>query len=198
MSPGLVGPEGAEAVWQIDPVPASVLALALAALWIASGVHKLRDPGGFAGALAAYALLPQRAVGIVARALPLIEITVAIGLLLRVSREAAALVSALLLGLYALAIAINLRRGRSELDCGCFGFGRRSTISITLLWRNAALMLASLAAGFLPRRGRALDWIDLFTVAAGVVAAALVYAALEGLADAAERRPRRPAEDAHG
>jgi len=183
-------------VWQIDPVPASVLALALAALWAASGVHKLRDPAGFTGALAAYALLPQRAIDIVARALPLIEITVAIGLLLRVSREAAALASTILLGLYALAIAINLRRGRRELDCGCLGFGRRSTISMTLLWRNGALMLASLAAGLLPRSGRALDWIDVFTVAVGVAAAALLYAALEGLADAAGRLPRRPAEDA--
>jgi len=185
-------------VWQIDPVPASVLALALAALWTAAGVHKLRDPGGFADALAAYALLPQRAIDVVARAIPLIEITVAIGLLLRVSREAAALVSTLLLGLYALAIAINLRRGRRELDCGCLGFGRRSTISMTLLWRNGALVLASLAAGVLPRRERALDWIDLFTVTVGVAAAALLYAAVEGLADAAGRLPRRPVEDAHG
>jgi hypothetical protein len=124
--------------------------------------------------------------------------TVALGLLLRVSREAAALVSTLLLSVYALAIAINLRRGRRELDCGCFGFGRRSAISTMLLWRNAALVLASLAAGFLPRRERALDWIDLFTVAVGVAAAALLYAAAEGLADAAGRLPRRQAEDAHG
>ena len=185
-------------MWQIDPVPASILTLALAALWTASGVHKLRDPAGFSGALAAYALLPQRAVEIVARALPLIEITVAIGLLFRVSRQAAALASTLLLCLYALAIAINLWRGRRDIDCGCLGFGRRSTISMTLLWRNAALVLASLAAGSLPRRGRALDWIDLFTVAVGVAAVALIYAAVEGLADAAGRLPRRPVEDAHG
>jgi len=185
-------------VWQIDPVPASVLVLALAALWIASGVHKLRDPAGFAGALAAYGLLPQWAVGIVARALPLIEIAVALGLLLHVSREAAALVSTLLLGLYTLAIAVNLWRGRRELDCGCFGFGRGSTISMTLLWRNAGLGLASLAAGLLPRGERALDWIDLFTVTAGVVAAALLYAAVEGLAGAAGRLPRPPVGDAHG
>ena len=185
-------------MWQIDPVPASVLVLALAALWTASGVHKLRDPGGFAGALAAYALLPQRAVDIVARVLPFIEIAVAAGLLLRTSREAAALASTLLLGLYALAIAMNLRRGRRELDCGCLGFGRRNTISTMLLWRNAALVLASLAAGFLPRRERALDWIDLFTVAVGVAAAALLYAAAEGLADTAGRLPRRQVEDAHG
>lgn len=183
-------------MWQIDPVPASVLALALAALWTASGVHKLRDPEAFTSALAAYALLPQQAIDVVARALPLIEITVAIGLLLPVSRAAAALVSTMLLGLYALAIAINLRRGRRELDCGCFGFGRRSTISVALLWRNGALVLASFAAGLLPRTVRALDWIDLFTVAVGVAAAALLYAAVEGLADTAGRLPRRPAEGA--
>jgi hypothetical protein len=182
----------------IDPVPALILTLALAALWIASGVHKLRDPGGFAGAVAAYALLPQWAIGGVARALPLIEIAVGTGLLFRVSREGAALTSALLLTLYALAIAINLRRGRRELDCGCFGFGRRSTISMRLLWRNAVLILASLAAGFLPLRNRALDWIDLFTVAVGIAAAALLYAAVEGLVATAARPTRRAVEDAHG
>jgi uncharacterized membrane protein YphA (DoxX/SURF4 family) len=185
-------------VWQIDPVPASVLALALAALWTAAGVHKLRGPEGFVAALAAYALLPRRTVDVVARALPIIEIAVAIGLLLRLSRGAAAVVSALLLGLYALAIAINLRRGRRELDCGCLSFGRRSTISTMLLWRNGTLMLASLAVGFLPVRQRALDWLDLFTITVGVAAAALLYAAVEGLADAAARLPRRPAEHAHG
>lgn len=185
-------------MWQIDPVPASVLALALAALWAASGVHKLRDRTAFAGTLAAYALLPQRAVDVVARALPLIEMAVATGLLFRATREAAALLSTLLLWLYALAIAINLRRGRLELDCGCLGFGRRSTISMTLLWRNAVLVLASLAVGFLPRRERALDWIDLFTVAVGLAAVALLYAAVDGLAAVTGRLPRRPMEDAHG
>ena len=185
-------------MWQIDPVPALVLSLALTALWIASGVHKLRDPGGFAGAVAAYALLPQRAIGIVAGALPLIELTVAIGFLLPASRQAAALASTLLLSVYALAIAINLLRGRRELDCGCFGFGRRGTISMRLLWRNAGLVLASLAAGFLPRGGRTLNWVDLFTVAVGVAAAALLYAAIEGLGAAAGRLPRRPVGDVHG
>jgi uncharacterized membrane protein YphA (DoxX/SURF4 family) len=185
-------------VWHIDPVPASVLALALATLWCASGVHKLRDPGEFAGALAAYALLPQRAVDIVARAVTLTEIAVATGLLFPSSRQMAAFVSALLLGLYALAIAINLRHGRRALDCGCFGFGRRSTISGTLLWRNGALVLASLAVGLLPRKVRALDWLDLFTVAVGVVAAALLYAAAEGLAAAAGRLPGRSVEGARG
>ena len=51
----------------------------VAALWAAAGVRKLRAPGGFAAALAAYALLPQRGGDIVARVLPLIEIAVAIG-----------------------------------------------------------------------------------------------------------------------
>ena len=185
-------------MWQIDPVPAAVLALALATLWAASGVHKLRDPTAFAGALAAYALLPQRAVDVVARALPLVEIAVATALLLRATRESAALLSTLLLGLYAAAIAINLRRGRHELDCGCFAFGRRSTIGITLLWRNAVLVSASLAVGFLPRRERTLDWIDLFTVGVALAAVALLYAAVEGLAAVTGRLPRRPVEDAHG
>jgi uncharacterized membrane protein len=190
---------GGVAVWQIDPVAASVLSLALTALWCASGVHKLRDPRRFADAVAAYTMVPPWAVALVAGALPLIEIAVAIGLVVPVTREAAALLSTLLLGLYGLAIAINLRRGRRELDCGCLGFGRRSSISTRLLWRNGALMLASLAVGLLQRRVRELDWIDLFTVTLGVAAAAILYAASEGLTAAAGWLPRaRPEENARG
>jgi hypothetical protein len=57
--------------------------------------------------------------------------------------------------------------------------------------------LASLAAGFVPRTVRSLDWIDLFTVAAGAAAVTLLYAAVEGLAAAAGRLPRRLLEQAH-
>jgi hypothetical protein len=187
-------------VWPIDPVPASILALALAALWAVAGVHKLRDVKAFSSALAAYALLRPPMVAIAARVLPLIEIALAVGVLLSASRRVAALGSASLLGLYAAAIAINLWRGRRQLDCGCLGFGPRprSTISAALLWRNAALLLASLAVGFLPRSVRALDWVDLFTVAAGTAAIGLLYAAAEGLAGAAGRLPRGAAGSARG
>jgi hypothetical protein len=92
---------------------------------------------------------------------------------------------------------INLLRGRRELDCGCVGFGRRNSLSTALLWRNAVLLLASLAAGFLPRSVRALDWIDMFTIAVGVAAAALLYAAVEALASSAVAPSRRAAGDAH-
>ncbi|HUN75278.1 MAG TPA: MauE/DoxX family redox-associated membrane protein [Steroidobacteraceae bacterium] len=182
----------------IDPVPALILSLALAGLWAAAGLHKLLDLRAFSDALSAYALLPRRAAPIVARALPLVEIGVACGILLSATRSAAGLASALLLGAYALAIAVNLRRGRRQLDCGCVGFGARTSLSVALLWRNGALLLVSLAAGFLPRGVRTLDWIDVFTVAAGVAAAALLYAVADALASSAERLPRHVGDEAHG
>jgi hypothetical protein len=182
---------------QIDPVPATILGLALAGLWAAAGVHKLRDFGAFSEALSAYQLLPQPAVTLTARLVPLIEIAVACGIVLAGYRRAAALASALLFALYGLAMLINLLRGRRELDCGCLGFGRRNRLSTVLVWRNAALLLASLAVGFLPRSVRALDWIDVFTVAVGAAAAVLIYAAVEGLASAAGQPSRRAAERAH-
>lgn len=188
---------GLHSVWHIDPVPAWILTVGLAALWAAASVHKLGDLAEFTRALSAYELLPRRAVTAVARGLPMLELGVAIGVLLTASRQAAALVGALLLSLYALAIGINLHRGRRQLDCGCLGFGGRRSIAAWLLWRNVGLVLASLAAGVLPRSARTLDWVDLFTVILGAGAAALLYAAVEGLTDLPRPRSREATRDTH-
>jgi hypothetical protein len=175
----------------LDPVPAAIVQLALAALWLAAGLHKLKSPQQFALALTAYALLPEALVSAASWVLPLVELALAGGLLVASSRPYAACASAALLALYELAIGINLRRGRRDLDCGCMGFGAKKRISRALVWRNAALALASLGAGLAPVAVRGLDWVDAWTIVCGVAMLVLLYLTFEGLTDAAQRLPRR-------
>lgn len=175
----------------IDPVPATVLALSLAALWSAAGLHKLADLKTFERSLAAYDIAPSSLLPLLGRLLPILELALAAGLLNARTRPAAGVTSALLLTVYAAAIALNLHRGRRDLDCGCMGFGGKSRISPALVSRNAIAALASLSAGLLPRAERISSWLDTWTIIAAVVLIALLYLAIEGLRASAQRLPRK-------
>ena len=50
---------------------------------------------------------------------------------------------------YAIAIAINLARGRRDLDCGCAGPNERRPIAAWMVWRNVGIAIL-LAAVLLP------------------------------------------------
>jgi hypothetical protein len=85
-----------------------------------------------------------------------------------------------LLGLYSLAIAINLVRGHTSIDCGCSGAGMRHTLSKWLLVRNLILIAAALAA-LAPNSQRQLHFFDGWIVGAGVGVLALLYIAIDQL-----------------
>lgn len=174
----------------IDPVPATVMALSLAALWSAAGLHKLAHLKTFERSLEAYDIAPPSLLPLLGRLLPILELALAAGLLNARTRPAAGVAGALLLTVYAAAIALNLHRGRRDLDCGCMGFGAQSRISPALLSRNAIAALASLSAGLLPRAERVSSWLDTWTIVAAVVLIALLYLAVEGLRAAAQRLSR--------
>ena len=163
----------------MDPVLAVVLRGALALLFVVAAVHKLRDRDAFRATLDAYALLPSALTAPLARAVPLVELVAA--LLLVVPRAAAvgASIAVLLLSVYALAMGVNLLRGRRDLDCGCMGPGARSPIGPELLVRNLFLVVAALVAGFAPIHARALVWVDFVTVPLAVAVLAALYAAVE-------------------
>lgn len=170
----------------LDPILIHACALALAAILATAATHKLRAPRWFAAQLEAYALLPAPLVKPAARALPLVEGAVAVALLLPVSRSAAALAAAALLAAYAGAIAVNLWRGRRDIDCGCAGPGESQPLRPVLLLRNAALLgLALLAA--LPPLPRALGLFDGFVAIAAAAVLLLLYAAADGLLTNAPR-----------
>jgi len=153
----------------LDPTLAWLIAIALALLLFASALHKLRDLPGFEAVLGDYDILPARAthfVPVVARITVAAELLLAVALLVPDAAAWAGPATALLLGLYALAIGINLKRGRRDIDCGCLGpgagAGARHGLSPWLVARNLLLMSFA-AAHALPVAQRSLHWLDAIT-----------------------------------
>ncbi|MGH7787783.1 MAG: MauE/DoxX family redox-associated membrane protein [Candidatus Binatia bacterium] len=164
----------------IDPLFSLVARGALALLFASAAVHKLRDIDAFRRAVEGYELLPPLWAVPAGALLIAGELGLAVGLWLPRVAPVASLGAALLLGLYAWAIAVNLRRGRRDLDCGCGGPARRQMISPALVWRNSLLAAVALLAA-LPVSGRSLTWFDGGTLVAAVASLALLYAAADGL-----------------
>ncbi len=162
----------------IDPAIGTLLAGAFALLFASAAVHKARAPVQFADVLRAYRVLPARLQ--VAWLVPLLEFAVAAALLVPPARTAAAFGGAALLLLYALAMAVNLKRGRRDLACGCGGAHERRPIGAWMVWRNLGFagVLAALA---LPWQRRPLQAVDYLTVGAGVTVAALLYMSTDRL-----------------
>jgi hypothetical protein len=165
----------------LDPALEGVLRGGLALLFAAAALHKLRAPREFAAALAGYRLLPAALVPAAASALAGAEVVLAGSLLARAFEPAAPLAAAGLLALYSCAIAANLARGRTEIDCGCLGPAGRQPLSAWLLVRNALLVAACLAL-VAPPAARALVWVDAVSVAGGVAVLALLWNAAHRLA----------------
>ncbi len=126
----------------MEPLFGLLARLALAALFAAAGIGKLRDRRRFDGIVVDYRLLPPRLALRIAAPLPWVELALAAGLLAGI--RLASLGAAALLGLYGVAMAVNLARGRRLIDCGCGGQPQR--LSGWLVLRNALLGAVALLA----------------------------------------------------
>ena len=180
----------------VDPLIALTLRGALSLLLGAAAWHKLRDVGAFRAAVENYRLLPPVWTVPVAAVLIAAESGLAVALCLPGVGGAAALGSAALLALYGAAMAITLRRGRRDVDCGCAGPAHRQSVRPALVARNGVLVLAALLAA-LPAGTRPLGGIDALTLVLATATAACLYVAVDGLLAngprlAALARLRRP------
>jgi len=161
---------------QIDPVLGWMAAAAAAAIFAASGALKFYDLGTFRGAVTNYRLIPDWLATPFAWTAPVIESAAALGLLLSPIRGSAALGLIVLLGVFTGAIAINLARGRTDIDCGCFGPALRQRLSWWLLLRNGALF-ALLAIAGMPMGARPMDFLDLATATMAAATVVVLYTA---------------------
>jgi len=176
-----------------DPAAAGIVVGALALILSGAAWHKFGEPQAFLSALAGYRLVPDALLGTTARIVPVLEAALALGLLLPVTRTAALAGTAVLIATYAGAMAINLLRGRSYIDCGCGG--ATHPLSWGLVARNALLVAVALAfAG--PTAERPLDWIDGITLIAGVLAFYVAYLMADELLRQASRMARAGEADA--
>ncbi len=164
----------------LDPVPVLVARLLLAAVFATAAVGKLRRREAFEGIVANYRLLPERLALPFARALPFVELATVVLLIVPTTARAGGLLAAGLLLLFAGAMTVNILRGRTDIDCGCFVGFLRQRIGWPLVARNLVLALAAVLP-WLPVAPRPLGPFDLFTVAAAVVVLTASHAALSRL-----------------
>jgi hypothetical protein len=171
-----------------DPVVQAALRAGASLLFVSSALHKLRDGPAFRAALTGYALLPAALLPAAARVLVAAEVGIGIAVLVPGLAPDACRAGAGLLSLYAGAVALNLARGRSAIDCGCGGPGGRRPIGLELVVRNGLLagLLLWAARGAAPRPW---VWLDTATFAGLLASGVLLYAAIDvALANAARLR----------
>jgi uncharacterized membrane protein YphA (DoxX/SURF4 family) len=156
----------------IDPSIALAARLLGALVFAAAVAGKMKHRHELAGVVANYRLLPEPLAAPVAWMIVGLECLAVLLLVSGVGLVAGAALAIVLLAGFALAMGINLARGRREIDCGCFQSGLRQRLSMALVARNvllAALLSPILAA---PVPGATpLQWVD--GLAAGLAAYAL-------------------------
>jgi uncharacterized membrane protein YphA (DoxX/SURF4 family) len=110
-------------------------------VFLTAAYGKLRHGVPFQGVVANYRLLPGAMVAPTAYLIPPVELLLGATLLLGLAYPWSQLSAAGLLSLFALAMGINLRRGRRHIDCGCFQSALKQTLSWVLVMRNLVLAL---------------------------------------------------------
>lgn len=135
-------------------------------VFLSAAIGKMRSWPQFHGVVANYRLLPEWLIVPVAYGLPPVEAVVGAALLLHVPSAVPQWAAIALLVSFAVAMAINLRRGRHDIDCGCFQSTLRQHLSGTLVARNLVM------AGSL--------WLTLYSQAVPIDFAVLIGSLLAG------------------
>ena len=117
--------------------------LLLGGVFLWAGAVKAFDVPAFAGQVAAYQLLPYAWNYLVAGALPYVELLAGALLLCNLRVKPAALLTALLNGLFIAVLLSVLARGLN-IDCGCFG-PDAGTTPLQALGRDAVLLALAFA-----------------------------------------------------
>lgn len=114
-------------------------AMILSVTFTLAGISKLRDPHGTLQAALAFGV-PRSAAGVLAIALPLLELSLAVAFLTPI-RRLAGLLAVVLLFVFTCVVVRAWRTG-SNLKCACFG-SRSKPVSRGTIARNGALILVA-------------------------------------------------------
>ncbi len=161
------------------PIPVVAAAGLLLCVFLRGAWHKLFDFRWFVHTLSEYRLLPATLVSPAGGVMAFAETGVSIGLVMPHSRASAALAGGVLLLVYGAAMAINLLRGRSRIECGCGGPGEG--LSWTLVLRNGVLAGFALVAAQAPL-ATAFGTFEWLTAAAAIASLWLLLVSVEKLA----------------
>jgi len=170
----------------IDPLLLRIISLGFALLFLIAAVHKFSNREIFLANFEAYEIVPKNLSGLIAGIIPPLELLLGLGWLaaglFAIRLEAVTLISIGLLASYVVAIGVNLKRGRSYIDCGC-SFSNSNTsraenvsqqISSGLLYRNLLLIVMAIVCT-IPSSARSLQLIDIFGLVFSVVSLILLY-----------------------
>jgi hypothetical protein len=144
--------------------------IASALIFFAAAFGKMRSWRTFEGVVANYRLLPDALSRVIAWLLPPAEVFLAVALLC--GAPGSELAAAALLSVFGAAMAINLWRGRTHIDCGCFDATLRQPLRWSLVLRNAVLVLLLVAAA---RAKDAVGEWDFATVMLGALGGAAFF-----------------------
>jgi len=144
----------------------------LALVLAAAALPKFKKMDEFVGIVANYRLLPDALVTPFAKGLPVVEVVIALALLLPPLHAFAGMASAVLFIMFAVALAVNLGRGRTHIDCGCTRRPTsRSRIGLIHVLRALALAGIGLYIAVTPLNLAALS---LASTAIGIAAAGML------------------------
>lgn len=168
----------------LDPVILMVFTATLTIVTLASAVPKLRDLERFRSTVAGFALLPGFAVTPVARMLPLFETASAVALLSPRAHAAGASALIALFAVFTVALAINVTRGHTDIECGCSGFvtDNAGAGAAHIGWWHvgrAALLVALATGTLIPQAERAPIWIDYVSAGACTLVAVAAWFTLD-------------------
>ena len=107
-------------------------------IFLAAGLTKLRHRALLPGVIANYRLLPVALIAPVAVTLPWVEMAVGVTMIAGI-RPVPQLAGAALLLAFAGGMAVNIRRGRTHIDCGCGLSTLRQPLGRAMVARNLAL-----------------------------------------------------------
>ena len=147
----------------------------LALVFAGAAISKLQNADEFHGVVRNFRLLPRAVDGAFAFALPWSELVIAAALALGIVPHIAAAAAGALLVVFALAIAINILRGRTEIDCGCFRQGLRQRLNWALVARNIALFGGAAWLAAQPMWTRAVSANDFIIAALAAASVVLIY-----------------------
>lgn len=161
-----------------DPLVTIFVRSFLALLFAGAAYSKLRHQEEFHGVVRNFRLMPEWLASPFAKVLPWLEVAIAVGLLVDASVPFAAAAASVLLVVFAVAIGINVARGRKAIDCGCFRTGYKQSLSWFLVARNVVLAGGGLMLATAPEAIRAITVVDILTgVMAALVAMTLYFTA---------------------
>jgi uncharacterized membrane protein YphA (DoxX/SURF4 family) len=123
------------------PVIIVLIRIALSAVFAVAGVTKVLDPRGTREAMKNFRS-PEALAPVLSFVLPIAELAIAVGLLVDRTTGVSALAALLVLGLFIVAISVNLARGRTH-DCHCFGQLYSRPLGWSTLMRNLIFALAA-------------------------------------------------------